>query len=131
MTDIEAIEALRQLIERYGRAVDERDLDALTGLFTDDAVVVGVRGEQTIAEWLDAMRAPRAFPVSMHMMGNPLIEVAADGQTAALDTYAVVYQIGGDGQGDLTLGTRYRDDAVHDGTRWRIRRRTSTTVWMR
>ena len=89
-----AVDELRNLLERYARAADDRDVDALAALFTAQATVVGTRGEQTIAEWLDTMRGPRTFPVSMHVFGNPLVELAADGAHATLDTYAVVYQLG-------------------------------------
>ncbi|MCU1374459.1 MAG: hypothetical protein JWO68_1745 [Actinomycetia bacterium] len=122
-------EALRALGQRYARAADERDVAGLAGLFHPDAVITGTRGEQSLDQWLDTMRAPRTFPQSMHVLGEPLIEL--DGDAAHLDTYAVVYQLGGEGQGDLTLGIRYLDEAVRTGAGWVIRRRTATTVWMR
>lgn len=124
---------LRALLQRYARAVDGREVDALAALFTGDAVVVGARGDQTIEAWLESMRAPRAFPTSMHVLGDPLIELDVERGTAVLDTYAVVYQLGDQAaaQGDLTLGIRYVDDAIDDGGVWRIRRRTATTLWMR
>jgi uncharacterized protein (TIGR02246 family) len=124
---------LRALLQRYSRAADERDLQALAGLFTADAHVDGARGDQAIDRWLDTMRAPRAFPTSMHDIGEPLIEVGSDGDTAALDAYAVVYQLADTGSGgaDLTLGMRYLVDARrHDG-HWRIERLTTRTIWMR
>jgi hypothetical protein len=65
----------------------------------------------------------------MHVLGDPLIEL--DGDTARLDTYAVVHQLGGEGQGDMTLGIRYLDEAVRSGDGWVIRRRTASTVFMR
>ncbi len=124
-----AHEELRALAQRYGRAVDDRDVEALARLFHPDAVIDGVRGVQPLDAWLDGMRGPRAFQTSMHFVGDPLIEIADEGTTAALDTYAVVYQLGE--TGDLTLGIRYTDEAVvHEG-RWVIRRRTSRTIWTR
>jgi hypothetical protein len=127
------VDELRALLERYARAADERDVDALAVLFTADAIVVGTRGEQTIATWLDTMREPRTFPMSMHVFGNPLVELSTDGSQATLDTYAVVYQLGdaASGQRDLTLGMRYVDDVVRDGDAWRIRARRATSTWMR
>jgi hypothetical protein len=122
-------EALRALGQRYARAADDRDVDALAALFTPDAVVVGTRGELDLDGWLDTMRGPRAFPTSMHVLGDPLIEL--DGDTAHLDTYAVVYQLGGEGQTDMTLGIRYVDDAVRTDAGWAIHRRSATTVFMR
>jgi SnoaL-like protein len=126
---------LRALAQRYSRAVDARDLDALAALFDADAVVEGSRGKQSIAEWLDTMRAPRTFPTSMHVLGDPLITLGHGDKPdrAQLDTYAVVYQLGDKdaGQADLTLGIRYLDHVVrHDG-RWVIRHRVAQTLWMR
>ena len=124
-------EELRALVQRYARAADERDVDALRALFHPDAVVEGARGTLPIEQWLDTMRGPRTFPMSMHNLGDPLIEL--DGDTAQLDTYAVVYQLGDTdaGQADLTLGIRYLDDVVrHDG-RWVVRHRVARNLWMR
>lgn len=124
---------LRALLQRYARAVDRRDLDVLAGLFRPDATIVGARGTQSVEEWLDTMRAPRAFPVSMHVLGDPLVELGDGGAVARLDTYAVVYQLGDSGSGhpDLTLGINYLDEASLDAGRWAITRRESRTLWMR
>ena len=128
-----APDELRGLLQRYARAVDARDLDALSELFRPDAVLVGARGTQTFEEWLETMRGPRAFPTSMHVLGDPLITLGGNGTEATLDTYAVVYQLSDpdSGRGDLTLGINYRDDAVLEEGRWRIARRESHTLWMR
>ncbi len=128
-------EELRALMQRYARAADERAVEELERLFHPEAEIAGARGTVSLAAWLDTMRAPRAFPRSMHLTGDPLIQLADGDDQATLDTYAVVYQLseaGPDaGSGDLTLGIRYLDDAVrHDG-RWVFRRRTSQTLWMR
>jgi hypothetical protein len=124
-------EALRALGQRYARAADDRDIDALAALFHPEAVIDGARGVLGAADWLDTMRGPKVYPVSMHVLGDPLIELSGD--TAHLDTYAVVYQVGDKDAGppDLTLGMRYVDDAVrHDG-RWVIRHRVARSLWMR
>jgi hypothetical protein len=79
------------------------------------------------------MRAPRTFPRSMHVIADPLIALGADGGSADLDSYAVVFQLSdpAPGAADLTLGIRYLDHAVvHEGT-WVFLRRQATTVWMR
>ena len=128
-----AHDELRRLLQRYARAVDQRDLGALAELFRPDAVLVGARRSQTFGEWLETMRGPRAFPTSMHVLGEPLVTLAADGTGATLDTYAVVYQLSDpdSGKGDLTLGINYLDEAVLEDGRWVIARRESRTVWMR
>jgi hypothetical protein len=73
----------------------------------------------------------RTFPTSMHVLGVPLIDLEAD--HAALDTYAVVYQLGdrSAGQNDLTLGIRYLDDVTRATSGWRIGSRRAITLWMR
>jgi ketosteroid isomerase-like protein len=122
-------EALRALNQRYARAADDRDVDALAALFHPDAVIIGARGEQPLDAWLDGMRGPRPFPTSMHLLGDPLI--ALDGDTGTVDTYAIVHQLGGEGQGDMTLGIRYLDQVERSGDSWVIRFRRATTVFMR
>jgi len=128
-----AHEELRALVQRYARAVDRRDLDALAELFRPDATLVGSRGAQTLEEWLDTMRGPRAFPTSMHVLGDPLIALDGSATEATLDTYAVVYQLSepGSGAGDLTLGINYLDRAVLADGRWAISHRESRTLWIR
>jgi hypothetical protein len=124
---------LRAVLQRYARAADQRDVDALASLFHPEAVIVGARGEQSLDEWLGTMRAPRSFPTSMHLIGDPLIAHQEGSGHAELDAYAVVYQLGdpATGSGDLTLGIRYLDAAVLSEGRWVIRRRTARTLWMR
>ncbi len=126
-------EEFRQLLQAYSRAVDDRDIEALEGLFHPEATIAGARGSQTLSEWLETMRAPRTFPTSMHVLGEPLVTYTEGADRAALDTYAVVYQIGdkASGGGDLTLGIRYLDELVRVSYRWKLWRRVSNTLWMR
>jgi hypothetical protein len=129
---VTAQEELRVLVQRYARAADERDIDGLTALFDPEATIQGARGAQTVDEWLDTMRAPRTFPTSMHLLGDPLIELDGD-DDGLVDTYAVIFQLGDRdaGQSDLTLGLRYLDEVKRRDGRWVIRRRTARTLWMR
>jgi hypothetical protein len=123
---------IRALLQRYARAADDRDIESLASIFHPEARIAGARGEQSLGEWLESMRAPRAFPVSMHMLGDPLLEF--DRRDAArADTYAVVFQIGDPSSGgaDLTLGIRYLDHLVRHEGRWVVLRRAATTVWTR
>jgi SnoaL-like domain len=126
-------EEIRALLQRYSRAADERDIDVLASLFHPDAEIAGARGEQTLEEWLDTMRGPRAFPSSMHVLGDPLIEIDEDRGRATTDTYAVIYQLADPrgGGSDLTLGIRYLDELANQDGSWVIRRRSARTVWMR
>lgn len=120
-------EAIRALNQRYARAVDERDLVTLAALFHDEAEITGARGRLDKEAWLETMRVPRTFPVSMHLLGDPLIELVDD-HHARVDTYGVVHQLSDDGQ--LTLGIRYLDELVLLDGSWRIRRREARTLFM-
>jgi hypothetical protein len=130
------LEQLRALGQRYARAVDGADYDALRELFHVDAVIEGVRGVAPRDEYVATMRtSPRAYERSMHLLADPLISLEPGADTATLDTYAVVYQLrairsDGEGGGNATLGMRYVDEAVRDGDAWRIRHRRATLVWM-
>ena len=121
-------EAIRALNQRYARAVDERDLVTLAALFHDEAEITGARGRLDKEAWLETMRVPRTFPVSMHLLGDPLIELVDDDH-ARVDTNGVVHQLSDDGQ--LTLGIRYLDELVLLDGSWRIRRREARTLFMR
>lgn len=117
---------LRSLLQRYARAIDVRDMATLRAVFHPDAVIDGAQGPQTIGEWLQAMSAPRAYPISMHFLGEPLIRLDRD--TAELDTYGVVYQALAD-RPELTLGIRYLDAAVRRDGGWVILSRRTQRLW--
>jgi hypothetical protein len=124
---------LRSLLQRYARAVDDRDVDALARLFHPDATIEGTRGALGLDAWLDTMRGPRPFPESMHVIGDPLVELGEGTERGTLDTYAVVYQLGDRdaGQADVTLGVRYVDDVVRTDGRWVFHHRRVEMRWMR
>lgn len=128
------LELLRRFPQRYARAVDDRDHDALGALFDPDGSVDGTRGAQNVPDYLESMRnLPRSYTSSMHMLADPLIDFEAGSDVAHLDTYAVVFQtgpVGGEG-GDLTLGMRYVDDMVRRDGVWRIHHRVVKMEWMR
>ena len=128
------LQTLRRLPQRYSRAVDARDFDAVAALFHPDATVDGARGSMTAAAWVEGLRtSPRSFASSMHVLGDPLVELEPGADRASMDTYATVYQLrpAGAADGDLMLGMRYLDDLVRRGDGWVIHRRISTMLWNR
>ena len=127
------LEALRNLGQRYARAADARDYDAVSALFHPDAVIDGLRGSSPLAEYLELSRStPPAYERSMHVLGDPLLELEVGADEATLDTYAVVYQIGAtaEGGGNSTLGVRYLDVAERRDGEWRIRHRRTELRFM-
>jgi len=128
------VEALRQLPQRYARAIDARDIDAVGRLFDPDGSVDGVRGSSKVPAYLDGLRAlPATAGSTMHVLGDPLIELEVGADAAHLDTYAVVYQLRPpeSSEADGLLGMRYLDDVVRHGDVWLIRYRRSTMLWTR
>lgn len=125
------LELLRALGQRYARAADDRDYDAMADLFHPDAVVDGLRGESPIDEYLAAARdTPPSFEASMHLLGEPLVELEPGADVARLDIYAVVYQVNAlSGGGNMTLGMRYLDEVERRNRVWRIRHRKTQMRW--
>ena len=102
-------------------------------LFHPDAVIDGLRGTATLPEYLELSRGtPPVFEQSMHVLGDPLIELEVGADEATLDTYAVVYQIGAtrDGGGNSTLGVRYLDAVERRDGEWRVRHRRTELRFM-
>ncbi len=127
-------EILRQFPQRYARAVDQRDHDALTMLFDPDGSVDGTFGQQAVADYLATMAArPDTGAASMHVLADPLIDLQPGADTARLDTYAVVHQVPPDGSDDAprTLGMRYVDDMVRRDGAWCIHHRVARMIFVR
>jgi hypothetical protein len=125
------LESVRRFPQRYARAVDQRDHDALSALFDPDGTIDGTFGLESVADYLEGMRTRLGSTgTSMHLLGDPLVDLAPGADTAHLDTYAVVYQLP-DGSDPFTLGMRYLDDLVRLDGEWRIHHRKTERVWMR
>jgi len=127
------IEALRQLPQRYARAIDARDIDAVAQLFDPDGSVDGLRGQAAVPAYLDGLRAMPQTGSTMHVLGDPLIELDEGAGEAHLDTYAIVYQLrpAESPEPDGMLGMRYLDDVVRVGAAWLIHHRRSVLLWSR
>jgi len=124
--------AIRDVLLRYARGVDRRDLHLVAACFMANAAYEGALGNGTVETALAALpQRLQRYERTMHFMGNQLIEVHGDAATS--ETYAIAYhQLTTDGAPKLlTVGIRYLDDLVrHDGT-WRICRRVVQREWER
>ncbi len=128
------LEQLRRMTQRYARAVDTRDIDAVAVLFHPDGSVDGARGTSLVPAYIDGMRnAPRIFDSGMHVLGDPLIDLERGADEARMDTYAVVYQFRppDSTEPDLVLGIRYLDELVRHEGQWLIFHRQAVNLWMR
>jgi ketosteroid isomerase-like protein len=131
---------IREVIERSVRCVDDGDAEGLAGLFEEDGVLqlagtvfAGREALRTMfgggtgrPRWSDPGRLLRQ-PGSMHLTGNPVIDV--DGDTATAETDMVTLVRGEDSRARITLLARYRDRLRRavDG-RWLISSRTGVSL---
>jgi len=126
-------EALRAMPQRYARAADARDVEAVAALLHPDGVVEGLRGRADVPAYLETLRAPKAFEQSMHVLADPLIELEPGADAGTMDTYAVVHQLGrvAPPHDDQTMGLRYLDRVERVGDAWLIRHRRVELRWQR
>lgn len=126
---------IEQLLYRYGRAVDARELERLRSVFTADARIAYnvVRGVDLrfpeMLEWLG--RSLRIFKVTQHAMSNPMIEL--EGDTARATTYlsAAHVQQRLDGEETYVLQHAiYFDALVRTDAGWRISSRRLDNIWI-
>ena len=117
----------------YSRGIDRRDWDFVRSCFADDALIEGSRATAPVDDYIAQLRpGVEYFPVTMHFMGNQVIDL--DGDTGEVDTYAVAYhwkseQAGGEHPENLVVGVRYHDTVVRNGDGWLISRRHVDPDW--
>ena len=124
--------AIHDVIMRYARGVDRRDLGLVAACFTPDAAYEGALGQGKIDTALAAMRERMSrYESTMHFMGTQLIEISGD--SAKSETYAIAYhQLSDDGERrNLAVGVRYLDDLVRRDEQWLICRRVVKLEWQR
>jgi uncharacterized protein (TIGR02246 family) len=121
--------AIRDLLFRYARGVDRRDLALVASCFTPDATYEGSLGRGGIRTALAGLaEAMERYEGTMHFVGNQLIDLRGD--EAASETYAVAFHRRTAGA-LFVVAVRYLDDLVRADGAWRIRRRVVTREWER
>jgi hypothetical protein len=119
---------ITQLLYRYGRAIDARDLTMFDTIFAPDAVVdYAVPGGTALplpamTAWLRESLA--IFRATQHAMSSPVIEL--DGDRARASTYVtavhVQVAVGGEESRAVLYGV-YTDELARGPDGWRITRR--------
>jgi uncharacterized protein (TIGR02246 family) len=121
-----AIQDIRDLIARYAIHYDDKDWDSFGQLWAEDAVFVanGVafEGRNALLGFLTTC-LPDDY-AGKHMNSPPLVELAADGETATGRTDVV--WISQDFENRIV--GRYDDVFVREGGRWLFARRAESTV---
>jgi SnoaL-like protein len=126
---------IRDVLVRYGWAIDTKDWALLDTCFTADATVDyssnpgGKAGPYAqIRTWLEKMMS--AFPVTQHLMSN--IDITLDGDRATARTMVTNPQGAATRDGPLHfffVGGRYDDELVRTPDGWKIKNRVETTLW--
>jgi len=118
--------AIQDVLLRYARGVDQKDLTLVAACFTPDAIYEGSLARGTVQDALARLVERLAvWDTTMHVMANQLIELAGD--RAHSETYAIAYHRGKSGQ--FVVGVRYLDDLVRREERWLICRRVVALDW--
>lgn len=118
---LEAIEEIRDLIARYGMAVDDRDVNGLADMFTSDAKfgladgMVANQGRQAVIDFYTERMA--AFGATYHYPHSHVIEFDPDRPDHATGLVNAHAELALDGR-TLVTALRYFDEyRVEDG-RW-------------
>jgi 3-phenylpropionate/cinnamic acid dioxygenase small subunit len=124
--------AIHDLLMRYARGVDRRDLESVAACFAPDARYEGALGIGSIEVALSALRERmQRYQTTMHFLANQLIELNSD--RARCETYALVYHRLAEesDQEDFVVGVRYVDELARHGDGWWIVHRTAVLEWQR
>ena len=125
--------AIHDLLLRYARGVDTKNLELVASCFSRDAGYEGTLGRGTIGEALKSLKSAfERYHNTMHLIGNLCVDFD-DGEHARCETYAIAYHRlkAGDGGQQYVTAIRYLDQlARHDG-RWTIIHRTVRREWER
>ena len=122
--------AVHDVLLRYARGVDCKDIDLVASCFTPDAAYEGALARSDIRQALPRLReAMDRYASTLHFLGNVTIEVTGD--RASSETYAIAYHCPRTGDRQYVVAVRYLDELVrHDG-RWLITRRRVCREWER
>jgi len=120
---------IAQLVQRYGKALDEKDYALLDTVFTPDAVTnydLGALGNRTTYPEMRALfeRFNAVFSFTSHLLSAPLVELDGDRATAETRLVAThgLERVSGEKSAWFVVGF-YRDRLVRTASGWRIAER--------
>ncbi len=132
IAQLEAREEIRELVARYGMAVDDRDVSALADMFTSDAKfaladgMVANQGRQAVIDFYTERMA--AFGPTYHYPHSHVIEFDPDRPGFATGMVNAHAELALDGR-TLMTALRYFDEyRVEDG-RWRFVERKVAMIY--
>ncbi len=113
---------LSDLVARYGRAVDDRDLAALRELYTRDATFDAVkgpiRGRDAVVDYY--LERFATYGPSFHIPHSQTVEFVGDDEATGIVTAHAELAMDG---GAFWVALRYHDRYVREDRAWRFRER--------
>ncbi len=129
---LEDIEAIRNLLIDYGRALDKRDFKAYGELFAKDGSwkggMGGATGPENIAKIVEAgfgRMDPAQYTDSNHVMTSMDIEVNGDTATAWSRWLWVIKDA--DNTAKVQRGGVYEDTLIRENGQWKFKQRQAIT----
>jgi len=124
--------AVQHVLLRYARGVDDRDWERVRSCFAPDAFIAGTGHSGVRDEYLEQLFTGVArFGVTMHTVGNQVIDVDGDSARTETDLVARHFRDGDGRVEELVLGVRYHDRLRRDRAGWLITRRDVRRLWSR
>jgi uncharacterized protein (TIGR02246 family) len=127
MADLQTVAdriALMDVMLKYAKGVDQRDLDLYASVFADDVEVVGFGAETYKGrdKWVAYVKeALSNYGATQHMLGPQLAEVKGDTAHCRTDVQALHY-LKAEPNKTLTLWATYNTDMKRIGGEWKIAR---------
>ena len=126
---------INQVIQRYGKALDEKRFDLLKTVFTQDAQLIYLLGEQLFKFPMEeAVKLFKSFLTkcywTCHLISNPVIELGGDSAYCTSRVTATHNQIREDGSRNVWIVSgAYEDEFVRESDGWRIRNRVANAPY--
>ncbi len=127
--------AIRRVLLQYCRGIDRLDMKLVEDCYWPEASdqhgsFSGARDE--FVAWVEPLL--RRHTMTMHHLGNIIIDVDPGGERARSESYGVAYHSGepaGDIRWNYAAGFRYVDRFERRGDQWRIADRITAIEWVR
>jgi SnoaL-like domain len=134
--------ALRELVDAYALAVDQRDEGWFRSLWLPDARLTTHQGDgapQTDLQGVEAIAQVttmiQRFALTLHLVANHVCRIGDGGDRATGEAYCIGHHLTPTGDGhhdDLVMAIRYVDRYQRDGSgAWRFARREVRKQWTR
>ncbi len=128
--------ALKELIDTFSILADQKEAQAQTLLFTENATVETYRGDSLGTKLVGRKQIGEVFGAFLgrfetvyHINGQQTVTI--DGDKASGTSYCLVILIGVDNGKRIktTFGVYYHDEYARENNRWLIAKRKSTFAW--